>query len=80
VQALAEAFDTSAGTIFNIIHDNLSLIKKSARWVPKLLSPDQIEKRVETLAALVQLVQEKGRGILSRIVTMDESVVSMHTL
>jgi hypothetical protein len=38
-----------------------------------------MEKRVETLAALVQLVQEKGRGILSRIVTMDESAVSMHT-
>jgi hypothetical protein len=38
-----------------------------------------MEKRVETLAAFVQVLQEKGRGILSRIVTMDESTVSMHT-
>jgi hypothetical protein len=63
VQSLCKAFDTSAGTILNIIHDDLGLVKKSARWVPKLLSPDQMEKRVETLAAFVQLVQEKGQGI-----------------
>jgi histone-lysine N-methyltransferase SETMAR len=79
VQALAKAFDVSAGTIFNIIHYDLGLGKKSPRWVPKLLSPIQMEKRVETSAAFVQLVQEKGRGTLSRIVTMDESAVSMHT-
>jgi hypothetical protein len=60
VQSLCKAINTSAGTIFNIIHDDLGLVKKSARWVPKLLSPDQMEKRVETLAAFVQLVQEKG--------------------
>jgi hypothetical protein len=38
-----------------------------------------MEKRVETSVAFVQLVQEKGRGILRRIVTIDESAVSMHT-
>jgi hypothetical protein len=32
VQSLAKAFDTSAGTIFNIIHDNPGLVKKSARF------------------------------------------------
>jgi hypothetical protein len=46
---------------------------------PKLLSPDQMEKRVETSVAFVQLVQEKGRDILSRIVMIDESAVSMHS-
>ncbi len=79
VKALAKAFNVASGTIFNIIHNDLGLVKKSARWVPKLLSPNQMEKRVETSAAFVQLVQEKGRGILSRIVTMDKSAVSMHT-
>jgi hypothetical protein len=79
VKSLAKAFDVSAGTIFNIIHEDLGLVKKSARWVPKLLSPDQMEQRVETSASFVQLMQEKGWGIFSRIVTMDESTVSMHT-
>jgi hypothetical protein len=79
VQSLVKAFGMSAGTIFNIIHNILGLIKKSTRWVPKLLSPDQVEKRVEISAAFIRLVQEMGRGILSRIVMMDESAVSMHT-
>jgi histone-lysine N-methyltransferase SETMAR len=79
VQAFAKAFNVSAGTIFNIIQDDLGLVKKSARWFPKLLSSDQMEKRVETSAAFVQQVQEKGQGILSRIVTMGKNAVSMHT-
>jgi histone-lysine N-methyltransferase SETMAR len=79
VKPLAKAFNVASGTIFKIIHKDLGLVKKSARWVPKLLSPDQMQKRVETSEAFVKLVQEKGRGILSRIVTMDESAVSMHT-
>jgi hypothetical protein len=51
VQFLAKAFDTCAGNIFNIIHDDLGLVKKSARCLTKLLLPNQTEKRVETLAA-----------------------------
>jgi hypothetical protein len=47
VQSLAKVFDTSAGTIFNIIQDYLGLVKKSAR-VPELLSPHQMEK-IESL-------------------------------
>ncbi len=78
-QSLVKTFDMSAGTIFNIIHNILGLIKKSTRWVPKLLSPDQVEQRVETSAALIQLAQDMERGILSRIIMMDESAVSMHT-
>jgi hypothetical protein len=47
--------------------------------VPKLLSQEQMERRVETSAAFVKMVQDKGRGILGEIITMDESAVSMHT-
>jgi hypothetical protein len=60
VKALAKAFNIASGTIFKIIHNDLGLVKKSARWVPKLLSPDQMEKRVETSVDFVQLVQERG--------------------
>ncbi len=34
---------------------------------------------METSAAFIKMVQAKGRGILGKIITMDESVVSMHT-
>ncbi len=51
---------TSVGTIFNIIYKDLSLLQKSSRWVLKLLSQDQIDKRVETLVAFIKLVKDKG--------------------
>jgi histone-lysine N-methyltransferase SETMAR len=76
---LASAHHTSYGTIFNIIHEDLGLVKKSARWVPKLLSLEQQEARVTTCEAFIKLVANKGRSILDNIITMDESAVSMHT-
>jgi hypothetical protein len=30
----------------NILHEELGLVKKSARWVPELLSMEQKEERV----------------------------------
>ncbi len=38
----------SVGTMFNILRDNLGLVKKSARWVPKLHSEEQKLERVRT--------------------------------
>jgi len=80
VRALAEALGTSRMMIHCIIlHDNLSLVKKSARWVPKLLSLEQKEERIMTSRKMIKLIREKGRGVLGRIVTMDESAVLFHT-
>jgi hypothetical protein len=39
-----------------------------------------MDKRVETLAAFVKLVQEIGRVILNKIITMDEEEHCLHTL
>ncbi len=68
----------SIGTIFAILQEDLGLVK-SARWVPKLLSQEQIDRRVETSAAFVKQIQNKGKSFLGKIITMDESGVSMHT-
>ncbi len=43
-----------------------------------MLSQEQMERGVETSAAFVKMVQIKGRGILGKIITMDELAVSMH--
>ena len=37
IQDLARAHGTSYGTISRILHSQLGLVKKSGRWVPKLL-------------------------------------------
>jgi hypothetical protein len=80
VKALASAHGTFVGTIFAILQEDLGLVKKSSRWVPKLLSQEQMDRRVETSAFFVKLIQNKGKSFLGKIITMDESAVLMHTL
>ena len=79
IRDLAKAYGTTYGTVSRIIHDSLGLVKKSARWVPKLLSQEQMAERVRTLTAFVKLVQDKSKAVLQHIITMDETAVSMHT-
>ncbi len=43
VKTFTSARGASVGTIFNIIHTDLGLVKKSARWVPEMLSQEQQE-------------------------------------
>ncbi len=79
VQTLAAVQETLASTVFKIIHDDLGLVKKSARCVTKLLSQDQRGKMLKMLAVFVTLAQEDGRGIQSMIIEVDERAMSMHT-
>ena len=76
---LAAAHGVSQGTIFNILHEDLGLSKKYARWVPKLLSDDQKEERVRTSTEFVAAVNRRSMAMLDNIVTMDETMVSYHT-
>ncbi len=41
IKALATAHGKSGSTIRAMLHDDLGLEKKSARWVPKLLNDEQ---------------------------------------
>jgi histone-lysine N-methyltransferase SETMAR len=69
----------SIGTIYSILHKDLGLTKKSARWVPKLLTKEQKQERVRISQEFVELVEREGEEILGRIITIDESAVSYHT-
>lgn len=79
VRELAQAHNTSFHTIHNILHDDLGLSKKSARWVPKLLSDAQKDERVRICQQLVAAVHRHSMAYLDSIVTMDETMVSLHT-
>ncbi len=76
---LASAHGLSIGTVFNILRDDLGLVKKSARWVPKLLSDEQKQEHVRTCQEFVAVVQGRSLSMLDDIVTMDETMVSFHT-
>ncbi|QQP57460.1 Uncharacterized protein FKW44_002466 [Caligus rogercresseyi] len=45
MEELAIKFETSINTIFHVLHDDLGLSIKSARWIPKMLTEDHKMKR-----------------------------------
>ena len=42
---VAHLASVSTGTIFNILHDDLGLVKKSARWVPTAAAAAETSQR-----------------------------------
>jgi hypothetical protein len=76
---LASAHGVSFGTMHNILHMELGLVKKSARWVPKLLSPEQKEERVRICTEFVAAVECSSMAMLDQIITIDETMVSYNT-
>jgi hypothetical protein len=63
----------------NILHEELGLVKKSARWVPNLLSTEQKEERVRICSKFVAAVDHSSMTMLDQTITMDETMVSYHT-
>ena len=42
---IQEAFQLTPPVVHALLHQDLELVKKSARWVPRLLTPDQKKKK-----------------------------------
>jgi hypothetical protein len=61
------------GTMYNILHNNLGLVKKSARLVPKLLSEEQKKERVKICTDFVASMHGHSMSMLDNIVMMDET-------
>ena len=79
MRSLSSVTGLSVTTIHRILTKDLGLVKKSARWVPKILSDDQKKARVERCDEFLRLVRRRSKAVLDSIVTMDESAVSFHT-
>lgn len=63
----------SHGSIIKILHKYLNLKKVSARWVPKMLSEFDKERRRDMSNDLLQQYREDPELFEKRIVTMDET-------
>jgi hypothetical protein len=79
VRELAATHGLPIGTVHAILKEDLGLVKKSARWVPKLLSSEQKKERVASSRDFLALLRRHSLALLNNIVTMDESAVSFHT-
>lgn len=65
--------ELSRATLHRIISGDLRLSKVCARWVPRLLSDQHKEQRVDAALQFLQFFEDEGEGLFDRIVTGDET-------
>lgn len=59
--------------VHEILHERLGVNKVSARWVPRLLGPEQKLNRSDTCRQLQELLARYGDRFWQRIITTDET-------
>jgi len=78
VKEVASILDISVGSAHHIIHDDLKFRKVCARWVPKRLTPEMKERRVDACQEPLLRYEAGGEAFLQRIVTGEESWVHFY--
>lgn len=73
VRQLARMLDISIGSVHTILHDHLHMSRVCARWIPRLLTPEQKRNRVEVCEHWMSCVRKKGAAWWKSIITADES-------
>ncbi|GBP48509.1 Probable malonyl-CoA-acyl carrier protein transacylase, mitochondrial [Eumeta japonica] len=75
---IAEEMQISKERIGEIIHEHMNMRKISARWVPKMLTPFDKQRRLQTSKDFFKLVGDNIEEICDRIVTVDETWVRQY--
>jgi histone-lysine N-methyltransferase SETMAR len=79
VRELAEAVGISTERVNFILHHELHMKKICARWVPRLLTPEQKRIRMTTSAECLKIFKKDSTDFLRRLVTMDETWIHHYT-
>lgn len=79
VLEIAEAVGISADRVWTILHEHLDMSKLSARWVPRLLTPEQRRNRVVTSESCLKMYKRNPQEFLRRFVTVDETWIHHYT-
>ena len=73
VENVPEQFGISYGTAQDIMSDKLGTRRVSARWVPRLLLPEQMGVGVQMCNKYCRQYNDEGDTFLNRVVTCDET-------
>ena len=79
LREIAEELKISEGSVFTILHEHLSMRKLCSKWVPRLLTVDQKQQRVEDSECCLELFKRDKKDFLRRYVTMDETWIHYYT-
>ena len=72
VYQIADAFGISRELVENILHKALGILKVSARWVLRLLKPDQKHNRLVVSQVNLAVFGSDRDGFLECLLTLDE--------
>ena len=70
--------DYSYGTVSGIIHNQLNMRRICARWIPEMLNTGRKRLRAECCEQLLKRFEREGENFMDRIVTVDETWISLH--
>lgn len=75
---IAEATGISKERVSHILHEELGMRKLCARWVPRLITPEQKQHRVATSGQCLQLIRHYP-DFFNRFITVDETWLHHYT-
>lgn len=75
VRYIEEELDIGHSSVHKILTEHLNKRRVCARWVPRLLTEEQKQRRVEVCQAWLREYERKGDDFLSVIITEDETWV-----
>ena len=79
LRKIAATLNISEGSVFTILHESLGMCKLFSKWVPRLLTLNQKQQRVEDSERCSELFKRSKNDFLRRYVTMDEIWINHYT-
>lgn len=79
VHELADIVKISDGSVFTILHEHLGMRKLCAKWVPRELTVDQKQQRIDASEECLALLNRNKIQFYRRYVTMDETWIHYYT-
>ncbi|EFN86370.1 hypothetical protein EAI_04267, partial [Harpegnathos saltator] len=66
LREIADTLRISAGCVFTILHEHLSMRKLCSKWIPRLLTVNEKQQRVDDSAGCLKLFQRNKTDFLIR--------------
>ena len=79
LQEIADILKISKGTVFKVVHENLSMKKLYSKWVPRLLIVEQKQQRIHDSERCLKLFTRNKNYFLRWYIIMNETWVHHFT-
>ena len=76
---IVDTLKMSEDSVFTILHESLGMHELFSKWVPRLLTPDQKQQRVEVSERCLELFKRAKMDFLRRYVRMDKTWMHLYT-